>query len=87
MSLTFHSSYYGGSDIGTVAKATDPKVLDAYPPLVTSIMNVVQQSPRPRRKVWLGETSSSVSPVGSNLYETYAAGFMYVRLIGSKIYD
>ena len=79
--VTWHH-YYGGGELKYVENYTDPALLDSYIKHAQVSVETVRKSAQPQVPVWQGETSSTVSPAGNGIEETFVAGFMLLDKLG-----
>uniref|UniRef100_A0A672NV19 Heparanase n=1 Tax=Sinocyclocheilus grahami TaxID=75366 RepID=A0A672NV19_SINGR len=77
---TWHHYYVNGRDT-SLEDFLDPEVLDTLATKNNEVLEIVE-SVSPRKKVWLGETSSAYGGGAVGLSDTFVAGFMWLDKLG-----
>lgn len=77
---TWHHYYVNGRDT-SLEDFLDPEVLDTLALKTKEVLQKVEQA-SPKKKVWLGETSSAYGGGAVGLSDTFVAGFMWLDKLG-----
>ncbi|KAL2076845.1 hypothetical protein ACEWY4_027554 [Coilia grayii] len=77
---TWHHYYVNGRDT-SLEDFLDPDVLDTLATKTYEVLETVAAA-SPRKRVWLGETSSAYGGGALGLSDTFAAGFMWLDKLG-----